>query len=138
MLKLIMLLVVSSGINLTAKADTVDYCRVFYNKKEIREYPLYSKGEILLKVKDIKENDSLTILYFRDTPCSECETNVIVENKQHFIITQGKGQGTFNPIKISVFDLLVKADRDYSYVYYYEVNGNINTPKIPLFKIKLE
>lgn len=128
-----MLIVISSGISQTAKADTVDFWRVFYNRKEIN-----TKGEILLKVKDIKKNDSLTILYFRDTPCSECETNVIVENRHHFVITQGKGQGTFNPIKISVFDLLVKADRDYSYVYYYEVSDNYKTQRIMLFKLKLE
>ena len=138
MAKLLLLLISTIGFFYIAKADTIDYWHVYYNNTKIKEYNQYSKGEIVLKVKNIKKTDSLTILFFRDTPCSDCKTEVNVENESHFVITKGKGYGTFNPIKISVFDLLLKADRDFSCVYYQERDETETTPKVLLFKVKLE
>jgi len=138
MKQFILLFILTIGIFNSVKADTIDYWHIYYNDIKIKEYNHYSKGEITLKVKDLKKTDSLTIIYFRDTPCSDCETQVIVESKSHFVITKGKGFGTFNPLKISVFDLLLKADRDFSYVYYQEGVKTNQTPRLLLFKIKLE
>ena len=138
MKQFILLFISTIGIFNSVKADTIDYWHIYYNDVKIKEYNHYSKGEITLKIKDLKKTDSLTIKYFRDTPCSDCETQVIVESKSHFVITKGKGFGTFNPIKISVFDLLLKADRDFSYVYYQEGGKTNQTPRLLLFKIKLE
>ena len=138
MKKFILLFISTLWIFNIAKADTIDYWHVYYNNKKIKEYNQYSKGEITIKVRHIKKTDSLTIMYFRDTPCSECETHVIVENKSHFVITKGKGVGTFNPIRISVFDFLLKADRNFSYVYYQEKHKTNQTQRLLLFKIKLE
>lgn len=138
MARLIIVLILTIGFFHTTKADTIDYWHVYYNNIKIKEYNQYSKGEIILKTKDIKKTDSLTIMYFRDTPCSDCETQVTVENKHHFVITKGEGYGTFNPIKISIFDLLLKADRKYSYVFYQEEPETNQNQKLLLFKIKLE
>lgn len=121
-----------------AKADTIDFWHVYYHDIKINEYNQYSKGEITIIAKDIKKTDSITIIYFRDTPCSDCKTNVTVENKSHFIITKGIGFGTANPIKISVFELLLKADRNFNYVYYQEENKFQQEQRLLLFKIKLE
>jgi hypothetical protein len=124
----------------SAKADTIDYWHVYYNKTKIKECNQYSKGEIVIKIKDIKKTDSLTIKYFRDTPCENCETQVIIENGK-YIVTKGKGLGTFSPIKVSLYDLLqyhLKADKDVYEVFYQE--GQITGPelRVQILRIKLE
>ena len=129
------------GLFSSAKADTINYWHVYYNKIKIKEYNQYSKGEIVLKIKDIKKTDSLTIKYFRDTPCENCETQVAIENRKHFVITKGKGLGTFNPIKISVDDLLqyhLKADKEVYEVFYHDGQIKGRTPRVLIFRIKLE
>lgn len=135
MTRILIILISTIGLISSAKSDTIDYWLVYYNKVKIKEYNQYSKGEIILKIKDIKKTDSLTIKYFRDTPCDDCLTNLTIESDDNFVITKGQGTGTFNPINVSVFDLILKANRNYYNVYYYEKN---KPKKILLFKIKLE
>ena len=74
MTRILVILITTIGLFNSAKADTIDYWHVYYNKIKIKEYNQYSKGEIVLKIKDIKKSDSLTIKYFRDTPCDDCLT----------------------------------------------------------------
>jgi len=138
MTKFLFLLFSIIGFFGNVKADTVDYWHIYYNKTKIKEFNLYSKGEITLRSKDIKRTDSLTIIYFRDTPCSDCATEVIIETGSNFVITKGEGIGTFNPIKISVFDLLLKAERELNFAFFQEKQGASKTQRVLLFKIKLE
>lgn len=135
MTRILIILISTIGLIDSVKSDTIDYWLVYYNKVKIKEYNQYSKGEIILKIKDIKKTDSLTIKYFRDTPCDDCLTNLTIESDDNFVITKGQGTGTFNPINVSVFDLILKANRNYYNVYYYENNKQ---EKILLFRIKLE
>ena len=141
MTRILIILISTFGLFSSAKADTIDYWHVYYDNIKIKEYNQYSKGEIVLKIKDIKNTDSLTIKYFRDTPCDKCETKVAIENGRHFVITSGKGFGTFNPIKISVYDLLqyhLKADKEVYEVFYHEGQITSRTQRVLIFRIKLE
>jgi hypothetical protein len=141
MTKILIILISIFGFIDSFKADTIDYWHVYYNNIKIQEYNQYSKGEIVLKIKDIKKTDSLTIKYFRDTPCEECETHVVIENGKHFVITSGKGIGTFYPIKISVYDLLQfhqKAEKEVYEVFYHEGQITSRTQRVLIFRIKLE
>ncbi len=141
MTKFVLFLFVTLGLLNITKADTIDFWHVYYNKTKIKEYNQYSKVEIILKIKDIQKTDSLTIRYFRDTPCSDCETQVAIENGKHFVITKSIGKGTFNPIKISVFDLLqyhLKYNKDVYEVFYHEGQIISRTQRALIFKIKLE
>jgi hypothetical protein len=54
------------------------------------------------------------------------------------VVTKAKGIGTFNPIKISVFDLLLKYYTKFYYVFYQEEQNTRQTQRVLLFKIKLE
>jgi hypothetical protein len=135
MTKFLIVLISTFGFFSSAKADTIDYWHVYYNNIKIKEYNQYSKGEIVLKIENIKKTDSLTIKYFRDTPCHDCLTNLTIESGYNFIVTKVEGTGTYNPIKVSVFDLVLKINRDYYKAYYYEKN---KPDKILLFRIKLE
>jgi len=138
MTKILIILISALGLFNSAKADTIDYWHIYYNKIKIKEYNQYSNGVITLKVKDIKKTDSLTVMYFRDTPCDNCETQLAIEDRKHRAITKGKGIGTFKPIKVSVFDLLqyhLKSDKTVYEVYYQETS---RTQRVLIFNIKLE
>jgi hypothetical protein len=141
MKRILIILISTLGLINSAKADTIDYWNIYYNKVKIKEYNQYSNGEIVLKIKDIKKTDSLTVKYFRDTPCKDCETQVAIENGRHFVITKGNGIGTFNPIKIPVYDLLqyyLKADKEVYDVFYHEGQITSRTQRLLIFRIKLE
>jgi hypothetical protein len=147
--KLLLIFFLAIGFADIAKADTIDFWHVYYNGIKIKEFNQYSKGEVSLKLKDIKKTDYLTILYFRDTPCEDCETKVEVEktqiiNGQKLIVAKGTGVGTFKPIKIflsSAFEPIImdmQQDVFYSesfFVYYSEEGFE---EKVLLFKLKLE
>ena len=141
MTRILIILISTFGLFSSAKADTIDYWHVYYNNIKIQEFNQYSKGAIVLKIKDIKKTDSLTVKYFHDTPCSDCKTQVAIENGRHFVITKGQGLGTFNPIKISIYDLLqyhLKADKEFYEVFYHEGQITSRTQRILIFRIKLE
>ena len=141
MTRILIILISTFGLFSSAKADTIDYWHVYYNNIQIQEFNQYTKGAIVLKIKDIKKTDSLTVKYFRDRPCSDCETQVDIENGRHFVITKGQGLGTFNPIKISIYDLLqyhLKADKEVYEVFYHEGQITSRTQRILIFRIKLE
>ena len=140
-MKILIALICTLAMLSSVKADTIDFWHVYYNKVKIREYNQYSKGVITLPIKDIKKTDTLTVRYFRDTPCSNCETRVAVENEAHVVIANVNGYGTFNPISVSVSDLLqhaLKPGKAVYDVFYSERQSTNPTPSVLIFKIKLE
>ncbi len=137
MKRISLILISITGFIDSAKADTIDYWHVYYNDIKIKEYNQYAKGEIVLKIKDIKKSDTLTIKYFRDTPCRDCLTRVSIEGGDGAVMTQGQGIGTFNPIKVPLFELIHKANGEFCNVYYYEEESK-RRGKILLFRIKIE
>ena len=140
MKRILIILITTIGLFNVANADTISYWHVYYNDIRIKEFNDFSKAEIVLNVRDIKPNDSLTIMYFRDTPCQDCATEILIKNG-HIIITKGKGEGTFHPIKISVFDLLqyhLKVKKGIYDVFYCEKCISSQIGEKFLFSIKLE
>jgi len=119
-------------------ADTIAFWHVFYNKTKVKKYNGHNSNEVLVfKTINIKKGDNITVEYFRDTPCDDCSTKLIVEDGKHNIVATGSGKGTFNPISISATELLVHKNQNkttYFDVYYHESNKR----KIFLFWIKLE
>ncbi|KOY86862.1 hypothetical protein AD998_12560 [bacterium 336/3] len=119
-------------------ADTLSFWHVFYNKIKVKEYNGHNMHEILVfKTTNIKKEDSITVAYFRDTPCHDCPTKLIVEDEKHYIVTIGSDKGTFTPISVSATKLLIykkKYNTNYFDVYFYEENRR----KLFLFRIKLE
>jgi hypothetical protein len=94
------------------------------------------KNEIVFKKSDLKNGDSITINYFRDTPCFDCLSFLnIVDEKQSVITYEGKG--TFTPKKIPM-DKLIESEKDYFEVWYHESESKSRTERLLLFKIKLE
>jgi hypothetical protein len=150
------------GLVTIAKADMIDYWHVYYNDVKINEFNEYSHvysgkpNEIRLKIKDIKETDSLSIIYFFDYCCSQNSTTIVkIENEGRFVITKGIGNGSQNPIKVSVFDLLLRSGYaeneeplpffayfyEYDYFYFEAYNDYVEfvaAERVLLFKINLE
>ena len=121
MKKTLVIFILTVGLLNTAKADTIDYWHVFYNKTKIKEFNENSKNmEITLKVKEIKKTDSLTIRYFRDVYYIDCEAKVEIEDSLKFVLAKGIGIGRGASLKISVFDLLVTARKSPFFAYYYD------------------
>ena len=62
---------------------------------------------------------------------------VAIEDKKHRLITKGRGKGTFNPIKISVYDLLKYYLKGYKEIHevYYQERGR---KRVSIFNIRLE
>lgn len=104
-----------------AKADTLSYWHVYYNDLKIKEYVKYSdltNDFIKLNLKEIKQNDTITVLYYSDTPCNTCKTNIYIidEKKKNIVLCNRIDER--NPMKISVFDLIKYKLQNEVNVYY--------------------
>jgi hypothetical protein len=141
MKKSLFILILIFGFVQLTKADTTDFWHVYYNKKEIREYGQFGIPQtIILKIDSIHSGDSITVKYFHDGLCFDCQTFLVVEDKYHKFVLMSGGKGTFNPVSFALKDLLVfKNDNHESTfdVYYSEDSGS-HSRRILLFRIKLE
>ncbi|WP_338763259.1 hypothetical protein WAF17_19260 [Bernardetia sp. ABR2-2B] len=145
MKKLIFLVFLLIGFFSVAKADTLDYWHVYYNQVKVVELNTFSKEELTIKVSDKDKIDFLLdylfIIYVNDTPCSNCEGFVFVDNTQGQTITTGKSKGTSTPIKIafsSVVQYYQRTKNKYYDVFYIERGEYEKPDKVLLFRLKLE
>ncbi len=134
-MKLILTFFAFTAICFMAKADTIDFWHVYYNNAKILSY------NILLKTINIHKTDSITVKYFRDTPCEDCKTSIFVEDKNHNIVVQRCGKGTSNPITIYIYDILADHlkthNRTYWMMYAEDGRNSMLSPQ-SIFKITLE
>ena len=124
-----------------SKADTIDVWNVYYNQYLIQNLNGFTANEIVLKLDSIKPGDSLTVVYFRDTPCHDCATFLAVENEKHLVFFGNSNRGTGTPISISVEQLLAIRNNGYIrpfLVFYHEGKLERRSDKILLFRIRLE
>jgi len=150
MKKNLLIFVITLIFTQTGKCDTIDFWHVFYNKKMIGDFDQYPErrmegkhigNEIVINTKIVKNNDSIKVKYFRDTPCDECSTSLMIENENHDRVLVSKGRGTFNPVSFSVKDLIVEKKRSGNasfMVFYSEEQGRYGIHKSMLFRIKFE
>ena len=124
-----------------SKADTIDVWHVFYNQRLIQDFNAYSANEIVLKMDSIQPGDSITVRYFRDTPCYDCATFLAIENEKHYVFFEHSSRGTGTPISISVDQLLAIRNKGYIrpfLVFYHEGKLERRSDKILLFRIRLD
>jgi len=126
---------------ITSKADTIDVWNVSYNNRIIKHFNGYSKGEIVLKMDSIKPEDSLTVVYYRDTPCCDCATFLTIENEKHLVFFGNSNRGTGTPLSISIEQLLALRNKGYIrsfLVFYHEGKLERRSDKMLLFRIRVE
>jgi hypothetical protein len=141
MKKILVLMLLLRSFVPEAKADSIDYWHIFYNKTRIGNFVQFSKHEIVMKLADLKDGDSITINYFRDTHCPDCSTHLLVEDEKHQVFTEALGRGTFNPVSFPVAKLLEARKNGYEQsfeIYYFEGDIKAGTEKILLFRIRLQ
>lgn len=121
------------------QADTLDYWHVYLNHMKIKEFNQNGRGrqEIILKRKDLKPSDIITLKYYSDTPCEDCITYLTLENGRHFEIDRVTGKGTLVPVSFSLNKVL-QSKIAYLEVYYFDerLKGRATTKIV--FRIKIE
>ncbi|MEN9400916.1 MAG: hypothetical protein RL632_2019 [Bacteroidota bacterium] len=129
------------NFSLVCKADTIDVWNVSYNHRVPLHFNGYSNGEIVVNIDSIKPGDSITVRYYRDTPCHDCVTFLHVENEKHFVFFSSSQRGTGTPISFSVEQLLAIRNEGYIrpfLVFYSEGKLERRSDKIRLFRIRFE
>lgn len=119
--------------------DTISSCTVYYKNELLRTFNIHSQNKVIeIDVQKVKPTDSITVIYYRDTPCGECESNLLVgDNNDDFIRTGWMGKGTLTPKKFPIIDLVNFGVKDFE-VWYSE--GDLNDLESDwdlLFRIKL-
>ena len=123
------------------KADTIDYCHVYYNSIKILDINFFQSNELVLKLDSIKSSDSITIRYFRDTPCFDCPTKLIIENEKHHSFFSSENVGTSSPLTFSVQQLVELHKQGYEQrfeLYYTEGIPESRTGRQFVLRLKLE
>lgn len=125
----------------SAKADTIDYWHVYHNDKKLKELTYYTKNIIVIKSSDVKAIDCIKVFFYRDTPCDDCETSLVVnDNKDAWVIrTTGKGIG--NELRFSLAELLSykrRTGKSEFQVCYFDKLNMLQAEKPIIFTIKLE
>lgn len=126
---------------LAGKADTIDFWHVYKNGVKIKECNQFGTHELVLKLSEIKNSDSITVKYFRDTPCHDCPTYLTAEDEKHHVVVMSKGKGTFNPVSFALKDLLEyrKATGKNTFeVYYKEGDNPVRSSKQLVLRISME
>ena len=144
MKKIIFVLLLILGFTQNSKGDTIDSWHVFYNMKQVGDFDQNSDeraNQIVIKAESVHAKDSITILYFRDTPCDKCPTSLMIEDENHHRVLVSKGRGTFKPVSFSVKDLIEekkRSDKTSFVVFYSEEQGRYGIDERMLFRIKFE
>ena len=141
MKKYVFLLLLFAGMFQTAKADTISFWHVYKNGIKVKEFNEFGKNELVIDHRLVQSGDSITVRYFRDTPCSACPSTVTVEDEKHRIITSGSGKGTFKPVSFPLRDVLAfstATGKKTFDVFYLEGDANSRSDKMLLFTIRLE
>ena len=130
-----------SVISTFCKADTIDVWNVYYNQQLIQNFNGFTANEIVLKLDNIQLGDSITLRYYRDTPCHDCATFLAIENEKHYIFFKRSNRGTGTPISFSVDQLRAIKNKGYIrpfLVFYYEGKLERRSDKMLLFRIRFE
>lgn len=130
--------------SLNAKADTIDYWHVYYNDVLIKRCNQVSSCRLILNKKDMKNTDSLSFKYCRDTPCFDCPSTIKIENEKDIRQLEEKGIGTCSPIKFSMKDILAQAIKGETLLVYYmeephpRFKNRFKPAKIFMLKIEID
>lgn len=124
----------------SARSDTIDYWHVYYNNKLIKEYNNYNLKDISINIDSIRIADTITIRYYHDTPCPNCEIYLSIENGSGSIIRTKESIGISNPLSFNVFELLQlykKTNKSIFNIYYYDKKYNNTSSKVLVMVLKL-
>lgn len=140
-MKAVFTLLLFTGFTIAAKADTIDYWHVYYNDKKLTELTYNADKTITIKASQIKDNDSIRVFFFREAPCSECETSLTVNDNNDARVATSKGRGTGKALSFSLADVLLykrRTGKNTFEVCYFDRLNMYQAMKPIIFTIKLE
>ncbi|MEZ4805187.1 MAG: hypothetical protein R2852_06825 [Bacteroidia bacterium] len=115
-------------------ADSIDYWHVYINDSVVAKYNANSTDlNLTLKKSEIKSNDTITVRYGKDTPCSDCYYVLtlfleIMEKSPTAVTSEPFGNLSI-PMK-AILDIQRKYKKDKFYFNYYEKpNAQIGLPE---------
>lgn len=124
-----------------ATADTTDFWHVYCGTRNIGRFNDNAPNDtIVLKLDHVKTTDSITVKFFRDTPCFDCRTFLLADDTQQNRVATGSSRGTFEPLTIAVKDLVAGTrDAHATYTFYFhEENTMPPDRRKRLFSIRFE
>lgn len=75
------------------KADTIEYCHVYYNHTLRWDFGIHnSHYKITILKNDVHNNDSIQVYYFDDTPCGDCSPELVLQEGNRFKFIKEKAQ----------------------------------------------
>jgi hypothetical protein len=141
MKKLLLSLLIIFTIVQTTKADTIDFWHVYYNNIKIGEYNQFGKNKIVLKLDSLKNGDSITVKYFKDTRCYKCKTYLTIEDEKHQNILTSVGEGSSNPVSFYLNKLIELRKQGYKQdfkIFYLEGELRNRSDKNLILSISIE
>ena len=141
MKKLFIFFIISLGFSSISKADTIDYWQVYYNNSKLKECNGNWKYELGFKLIKLNNTDSITVYYYHDAHCTDCTTNLIVEDETKHQILAVKKENDYKELTFYFEKLLAYEQQNASKiykVYYYRERKNVPISKKLIFSIKLE
>lgn len=124
---------------LITKADTVSYYRIKHKGRELPHPNFSNKVDTFhFALQSVTGTDSISIAYFRDTPCSDCATTLTVDG-EYGIAFSMMGVGTGKPLTFPMSYLVNQGFNTKVYsVYYSEEGKNTKKARILLCRIQIE
>jgi hypothetical protein len=93
-------------ISLNGLCDTIDYWHVYINDSLVAKFDENSKDlTFKIKAQSIKENDKITIRYFKDTHCIDCVYGLFVRDQQKRKLRETSTKEHFGKLTLSLKDL---------------------------------
>jgi len=141
MKKLLLILIISLSFGSISMADTIDFWHIYYNNVKVQECNGYMDYVLILKLDSINAEDSITVRYFRDTPCEDCSKYLHVrgaKTKRDFLFFS---YGFIDPMIIRIKFIKEHFEKTGDTIYdvnYCDEKSVFGTKAIQIFKIKLE
>ncbi|MFT4666353.1 MAG: hypothetical protein ACI8YQ_001768 [Polaribacter sp.] len=140
---IIILLLTLSFKGFSTELDTLDYWHVYYNDKVIAKFNSVSKDlNVKIDRSEIKESDTISIRYGKDTRCPNCKYILFVrdEKKRKLRITESDqfwSKLSFGLVDLTEFGRKNESKR-YDFHYWEQDSDGKNKPMKLVLKMKLE
>ena len=125
---IIILLLTLSFKGFSSELDTLDYWHVYKNDKIIAKFNSVSKDlNIKIKKSEIKDSDTISIRYGKDTRCSDCEYILFVRDEKNRKLRITESDKYWNKLSFGLLDLIEFGQKNKSKrydFYYWERNSD--------------
>jgi hypothetical protein len=141
-MKKLMFYLLFISVPISGYCDTLDFYHVYLNDSLLGQYNSISdKPSIILKQKELKESDILTVQYGTDNPCVECVyiLSVLIEVKEK--TPEVETTEDFGELSIPIRDLLYFEKKyeinDYNFYYEVRTKSSLHNTSVYLFELKI-